>query len=87
MSLCTIIKVAVMSINENYLVVDRVGAVYVGELGHGFKPPKYIHIPRWCLMEFPVQWDLEVDILGLLLGLVKNYGWHEALPIGSGKEK
>ena len=27
---CKVIKVAVMSIEENYLIVDRGGAVYVG---------------------------------------------------------
>ena len=76
-----------MSIDEKYLVVDRGGATYVGELGRGFKPPISIHIPRWCLMDFPVQWDVEVDISGLLLGLVRNDGWHKALSIGPGKEK
>ena len=81
-----VIKVTVMSIKEKYLIVDRVGTTYVGELGHGFKPPVYIHIPRWYVMNCPFQWDFEVDILGVLIGLVHNDGWN-ALPIGSGKDK
>ena len=38
-------------------------------------------------MDFPVQWDVEVDILGIILRLVHNYGWHEAFPIFLGKDK
>ena len=63
-----------MPVEEKYLIVDKVGAAYIGELGCGFKPPISIHIPRWCVMDFPFQWDFEVDILGVLLGLVHNYG-------------
>ena len=63
-----------MSTKEKYMIDDRGGATYVVKLGHGFKPPVSIHIPRWCVMEFPVQCNIEVDILGLLLGLVHNYG-------------
>ena len=75
-----------MSIKEKYLIVDKEGTEYIGELGHIFNPLIYIHIHRRCVMEFPVQWDVEVGILGLLLGLVHNYGWHEAFTISSGKE-
>ena len=39
-----VIKVDVISIEENFLVVDKGGAAYVGELGHGFNPPVTIHI-------------------------------------------
>ena len=78
---------AVVSIEEKYLIVDRGGAAYVGGLGNGFNPFVSIHIPIWCVMDYPVQWDVEVDILGVLLGLVQNDGWHEALPISSGKDK
>ena len=56
-------KVTVVSIKEKYLIVDRLSAAYVGELGHGFESPVSIHITRWC-----------VDILGVLLGLVHNCG-------------
>ena len=77
---------AVMSTKKYYLIVDRGGAAYVGELGHGFKAPVSIHIPIWCVMDCTVQWDVEVEILGVLLGLVHNYGRHEALTIGSGKD-
>ena len=70
-----------MSIEEKYLVVERGGATYFGELGHGFKPPISIHIPRWCVMDRPVQWYVELDILGVLLGLVHNDGRNEAFTI------
>ena len=76
-----------MSIEEEYLIVDRGGAAYVGELDHGLKPPVSIHVAIWCVMEFPVQWDVVMEILGVILGLVKNDGSHEALPISSGRDK
>ena len=72
---------------EEYLIVDRGGAAYVGELGHGLKPLISIHIARWCVMDCPVQWDVAMEILGVLPGLVNNDGRHEAFPIISGKDK
>ena len=75
-----------MTVEEYYLIVDRGGTAYVGELGHGFKLPISIHIPRWCVMDFPVQWNFEVEIFRVLLVLVHNDGWHEAFPINSGKD-
>ena len=84
---CAVIKVAVISIEDNYLIFYREGAAYVGELGHGFNPPASIHISRWCVMDFPDQWNVEVGIFGVLLGLVINNGWHEALIIGLVKDK
>ena len=69
---CAVIKVAAMSIEENYLVVDRGCAAYFVELGHGFKPPASINISRWCVVYFTVQWYVEVEIFKLLLGLVHN---------------
>ena len=54
---------AAVAVEEKYLIVDRGGAAYVGELDHGFKPPISIHIPRWCVVDCTVQWDVEVDIL------------------------
>ena len=68
------VKLTVMYIEEKYLIVYRVGASYIGYLGHGFKPPVSIHIPIWCVMDYPVQWDVKVEILVLLLGLVHNDG-------------
>ena len=38
-------------------------------------------------MECKFQWEVEVDILGALLVLVHNYGWHESFPIILGKDK
>ena len=77
----------IVSIKEEYLVFDKGGAAYVGELGHGLKPPVSIHVARWCVMDCPVQWDVVMEILEVLLGLVNNDGRHEALPISSGKDK
>ena len=70
---------AFVTIKENYLDIDRVGATYVGKLGHVFKPSVsiHIHIPRLCVMDCTVQWNFELDIFGVLLGLVHNDGWHE----------
>ena len=80
-------EMTILSIEEEYLIVDRGGTVYVGELVHGLKPPVSLHVARWCVMDFPFQWDVVMEILGVILGLVKNYGRHEALTISSGKEK
>ena len=66
----------ILFIKEYDLTVDRGGAAYVGELGHGLKPPISIHVARWCVMDCPVQWDVVMEILGLLLGLVNNDGRH-----------
>ena len=84
---CVVINVSGMAIKENYLIVDRGGAASVGELGHGFEKPICINIPRWCVLDCLVQWNVEVEILGLLLGLVHSSGLNEALPIRSSKYK
>ena len=76
-----------MIIKEYFLIVDRGGAVYVGESGHGYKPPVSIHISRGCVMNCPFQWYVEVEILIVLLGLVQNYGCHEAFTTSLGKDK
>ena len=64
-----------MSIKEEYLIID------------GLKPPISIHVARWCVVDFTVQWDIVMDILGLLLGLVNNDGRHESFPISWVKDK
>ena len=69
-----------MSTKEEYPIVERGGAAYVGELGHGIKPLVSIHVSRWFVMDFLVQWDVVMEILGVLLGLVKNDGRHELFP-------
>ena len=82
-----VVGVADISIKEKYLIVVSGGTTYSGELGRSFNPPISIHIPIWFLVEYPVQWDVEVEILGVLLYLVKINGQNEAFPIGSGKNK
>ena len=76
-----------MPIEEKYLIADRGGATYIGKLGHGFKPSLSIHITIWCVVDCLVQWDLEVEILVVLIGLVHKNEWHESSPINSGKDK
>ena len=76
----------IVSIEEEYLIVDRGGTTYVGELGHGLKPPVSIHVARWCVMDCPVQWGVMMEILGVLLDLVNKYSRNEALPISLGKD-
>ena len=41
-----IVKMTTVSIEEEYLIVDRGGTAYVGELGHGLNPPVSIHVAR-----------------------------------------
>ena len=43
---------------------------------------------RSCGMDYPVQWDIIVDILVVLIGLLQDDEWHKALTIilGKGKE-
>ena len=77
----------IVSTKEKYLIFERGGTAYVRELGHGLKRPVSIHVAIWCVMDCPVQWDVVMDILGVLLGLVNNDGRHEAFPISSGKYK
>ena len=75
-----------MSIEDDYLIVGRGGAAYVGSLDHGIKPPVSIHVDRWYVIVCLFQWDVVVEILVLLLGLVNNDGCDVALPIRSGRE-
>ena len=42
----------IISIKEEYLIVDRWGTAYVGELCHELKPPVSINVARWCVMDF-----------------------------------
>ena len=51
---CVVIEVAVTSTEENYLIVERTGVAYGGELGHEFNPPIYIRIHLWCVVYYPV---------------------------------
>ena len=53
----------IVSIEEEYLIVDRGGAIYVGELGHDLKPPVSIHVSRWCGIDCSFQWDVVMDNL------------------------
>ena len=76
-----------MSIEENYLIADSKSVAYSGEIDHDFKPSVSIHLPGWIVVNYPVQCNVEMDILGVLLCLVHIYGWHEALPVGLGKYK
>ena len=82
-----VIKVTIISIKEKYMIVDRGGAAYLRSLGRGFNPPVSIHIPIWCVIEFPVQCVVGVKIFRVLLGLVHNFGWNEAFTVGSCKDK
>ena len=52
-----------LSIEEKDMIVDRGCVTYVGELGRGFKQPISIHISRWCVIDYLVEWDVEVDML------------------------
>ena len=38
-------------------------------------------------MEYPFQWYIIVEILGLILGLVHNDGWDKEFPTILGKDK
>ena len=77
----------IVYIEEEYLIVDRGGTTYVGELVHGLNPPVSIHVARWCVINCPLKWDVVMEILGVLLGLVNNYRRHEAFPTSLGKDK
>ena len=37
-------------------------------------------------MEYTVQWYVYMEILGVILVLVQNYGWNEAFPISLGED-
>ena len=57
-SYCAIVEVTAVPIKDQYLIVDRGGAVYIGKLGHGFYTSVSIHITIWWVMEYPVHWGL-----------------------------
>ena len=63
------------------------GAIYSGELGYGFNSLIYIHIYGWYAVDYPFQWGVKVDIFGVLFCLVESYGWHEAFPTVSVRDK
>ena len=84
---CVVIETADISIEEKYLIVGSGGATYDGKFCHEFNPPISIHITGWCVVNYLVQWNVEFNILGVLLFLVHNYGQHEALPIDLYKYK
>ena len=82
-----VFEVTFLSIKEKYLIFERGENAYFGELGHVFKPLVSIHIPKWFVMDYPFQFNVEVNIFGLLPGLVHNDEWNEAFPFISGKNK
>ena len=73
----------IVSTKEYYLIVDRGGTASVGELVNGLNLHLYIHVSRWCVMDWPVKSDFVMEILGVIFVLVKKYGIHEAFPISS----
>ena len=73
----------IVSSEEDSLVVDRGGAACVVELGHGLNPLVSIYVAIRCVMDCPVKWDVVMEILGVVLGLVNNNGRHESFPISS----
>ena len=77
----------IVSIEEEYLIVDRGGYGYIGELYHGLKPPIYIHVARCCVMDCPVQSNVVLEILGVILRLANNDGRNEEFSISLGKDK
>ena len=84
---CTVVELDVMSIKENNFIPDSVVTTYSRELGSGFYPAVSIHITVWCIVDYPVQWGVEVEILGLIICLVHNDGGRGSFLIGSGKDK
>ena len=48
---------------------------------------KKMVIPEWWVVEYSLQWYVEVDILGEIFCLEHNNGYHKAFTIGLGKDK
>ena len=69
-----VVKVAVISIKKNYFVFDIGGVAYGRELVRGFNPNASINVPGFFVVDYPVQWEVEVFILGVLILLVHNCG-------------
>ena len=44
-------------------------------------------IPGWWVVEYSLQWYVEVNIMGEIICLVHNNGYHESFTIGLGKDK
>ena len=60
-----VVEATIVSTEEEYIIFDRGGAVYAGEIDHGLNPPVSIHVPRWCVMDCPVQLDIVMEIMGV----------------------
>ena len=60
-----VVKVSGVSTKEKYFIVGNGVAAHSGWFGREFKPPAYIHIHAWCVMDYSVQWDVEVYIFGI----------------------
>ena len=59
----TVVKVTIVTIEEEYMIFDRRGAAYVVEFRHGLKPPISVHVAILCVMECPFKWDVVMEIL------------------------
>ena len=76
-----IIKVASVVIKEEDLISEVVGTTYSWEVGHDHEPPIMVNVPWWGVVENPFTWDIWVEFLCVLDGLVNDDRGHEALPI------
>ena len=50
-----VVEMTIISIEEEYMIVDRGGTTYFGDLGHGLKTPVTIPVAIWCVMDWTVH--------------------------------
>ena len=62
----SVVKIAGMSIIEEYQWIEFVCSTDCLEMHHFFHPATIFHIPICCILEYPVFWNVVVKILGVV---------------------
>ena len=82
-----VVKMAVMAIIEEDLWIELVFSKGSLEMHHCLHPTTPVHIPRWCIVDYPVFRNVVVEILCVFCCLTNYHRWHEAMSISSDKNE
>ena len=66
-----VIKISDMSIIEEDLWIELVLSTDSLEIHHCLHPIIPVHIPIWCIVDYPFFWDVVLNILCVVFFLVK----------------
>ena len=79
-----VVKISIMDIIEEDLCVELVCSIDSIEMHHFLHTAIPVHIPRLCILDYPVFQNVVVKILGVVFCLVNYHKWNESLAIRSG---